>query len=265
MKLNIIFLKKSLMCAMMVCAMLNVAAAPANGLEPENATQPTDKVEPPTVHNPKIDNMFKCFFGGENAASTVDTMLAETYRTYGTYMATVIIQHQIDYNMFLAFVNGDSWMLKQFPNNNARHKAAVSGDNTMMRTKKANIMVWMDSNYVNLYTRLFSQFDHKPMADELVDALDKYVEKNEFNTFGGDYNNDYVVPSEAFKRQQDKSNQSQEQKASDLVAYKIYLADMMLFRQLISSVGVNLDSKLNEKLKQTYMQGYMPTIAPTAL
>jgi len=265
MKEAIHFLKQNLICTMMLCMMFSVASAQENTGSQNNVSDNSEVDELTIVHNPKLDAMFKCFFGGQNAAAAVDDMLSETYSTYGTYMATVIIQHQVDYNMFLAFINGDSWMLKQFPDNEARHQAAVSGDNTAMRAQKENIMVWLNSNYVDLYTRIFAQFDHKPMADELEKALDRFVEANELNTFGGDYNTDYILPSEEFKRQQEESNLDAEQKASDLMAYKTYLADMMLFKQLIKSVGVDLESIDNEKLAQTYLKGYMPTVAPTAM
>ncbi len=259
------FLRQNLICIIMLCAILPMSFAHDN-LKNQSIISNNSKVDNlPMVHNTKLDAMFKCFFGGENAASAVDTMLAETYRDYGTYMATIIIQHQIDYNMFLAFINGDSWMLKQFPNNQARHNAAITGDNTAMRAQKANIMAWLDSNYINLYTHLFSQFDHKPMADELEIALDKFIETNEFNTFGGDYYTDYLVPSEEFRNQQKMSNLDAVQKESDLIAYKVYLADMMLFNQLLKSIGVNIESTANEKLAKTYLEGYMPTVAPTAM
>lgn len=248
---------KMLLLGIMVAVALVFAAFMPNNV---GTAEPID---PPTVHNSSLDTRFKTFFGGENAPAQVDSNLAETYNMYGTYMATVILQHQVDYNMFLAFLNGDSWILRQFPDNKANHKAAVSGDNAFMRSKKAPIVTWLDSNYNNFYTPVFGTFDHKPMAEELMAALDSYVQRNEFNSFRGDFTTEYQGPAETFAQKLAKCKLGDEEKASSLVAYRVYLADMMLFHQLISSLGVNINSKANEKLAQTF-RGYMLTVEPKA-
>ena len=252
---NNVFAKVCLVGAMLAGAFVFAAFTTKHAVEP---------IDPPTVHNRSLDAMFKSFFGGENAPAQVDTSLAETYQMYGTYMATVILQHQVDYNMFLAFLNGDSWILNQFPNNKANHRAATTGDNTFMRKRKAPIQEWVDSNYSNIYAPVFGTFNHKPMAEELIAALDSYVQRNEFNSFGGDYQAVYQTPSDVFRGKLAKSiSLSDEEKASGMVAYKVYLADMMLFNQLISSIGVNINSKANEKLAQTF-RAYMATVEPSA-
>lgn len=227
------------------------------------STPAEEPIDPPTVHNKSLDSMFKVFFGGDNAPAQVDSNLAETYQLYGTYMATVILQHQVDYNMFLAFLNGDTWILRQFPDNKSNHRAAITGDNKFMPSKKAPIQEWIDSNYNNIYSPVFSGFDHKPMAEELIAAIDSYVQRNEFNSFGGDYQTVYKEPADAFRDKVSKSKLSDEEKASCMVAYRVYLADMMLFHQLISSIGVNINSKANEKFAQTF-SAYMSTVEPSA-
>lgn len=212
-----------------------------------------------TAHNQKLDATFKTFFGGNNALPMVDSNLAETYRLYGTPMATVIIQHQIDYNIFLAFLNGDSRKLTEFHDNSANHSAAIAGDNTSIVGKKVPILQLMDSNFGEMYLPLFDKFSQKPSFDEILMAINNYVYSNEYKLFGGSFLSDFRSPFVAC--QQRLAGLGEDEKGSTLVACQIWLADMMYFRQLINSAGFDLKSKSNERLAQTF-QAYMDSVEP---
>lgn len=214
-----------------------------------------------TARNTRLDATFKTFFGGNNASALVDSNLAETYRLYGTPMATVIIQHQIDYNIFLAFLNGDSRKLTEFPDNSANHSAAIAGDNTSIVGKKVPILQLMDSNFGEMYLPLFDKFSQKPSFDEILMAINNYVYSNEYKLFGGSFLSDFRSPFVAC--QQRLAGLGEDEKGSTLVACQIWLADMMYFRQLINSAGFDLKSKSNERLAQTF-QAYMNTVEPKA-
>lgn len=215
----------------------------------------------PVPYGAKMDAMFKTFAGGAKAPAEVDSNLAETYELYGIPMATVIIQHQVDYNMFLAFLNGDTRMLAKFPMGEVRSKAALAGDNETMKTKKDHLMSWLNVGFGKLYDPVFSQFPYKPTADELMEAFDSHVKRNDFGAFAGEYVFVYQNPSEAFKINVGNTTLSDEDKAQALMAYKVWLADMMVFSKLMSSSGITLAD--NQKLAQTF-NAYMMTICPTA-
>lgn len=214
----------------------------------------------PAAYGTKLDAMFKTFAGGAKAPAEVDSNLAETYELYGVPMATVIVQHQVDYNMFLAFVNGDSRMLAKFPGNEARCKAALAGDNETMKSKKEPLMPWLNGEFGGLYDPVFAEFATKPTADELMAAFDAFVQRNEAGAFAGEYAFVYQNPSEAFRINVGNTTLGDEEKAQALMAYKVWLADMMVFSKLMSSSGITLAD--NQKLAQTF-NAYMMTICPT--
>ena len=217
--------------------------------------------EAPTVRNGRLDATFKTFFGGDEASEEVDNNLVGTYETYGTYMAAAIIQHQIDYNIFLAFLNGDTWMLKQFPNNSANHKAALQGDNKTMQTHREKLQGMLDLTYNNLYNPVYIRFDHNPLAYELAQALDAFVRDNEPGCFGDDYETEYQAPTVAFVKKLSQTGWNEITTGIYMVAHRVYLADMMMFRQLLATSGIDLYSNDNEILEQTF-RAYMSTVEP---
>jgi len=226
-----------------------------------NSLQQTPTV--PTVHNPKLDATVKRFLDKGESQDDVNTFLNQIYNEYGTYMGSAIIQNQIDYNMFLAFLEGNTELLKNFPNGEKLYYEAMIGDTEKIKTKKVAIETWLNNNFADIYSPLFNNFDHKPTAEETINSLDNYVKTNT-KVFENRYWGIYTHPSEEFEKKLQNSNNSIVQKRSDLIAYKMYLADMSLFRNLLKSAGFNRSNRDNVNMYHAYQWGFIPAIEPSA-
>ena len=217
----------------------------------------------PTVHNKKLDDMFLLFAENEDERKMVQDLINDLYKEYGTYLGGAMIQTQIDYNMFLVFLDGNAEILKRFPYGENRYKDATKYSHSAIDKVKQPIMEWLEPNYSKVFAPVFSSFDHKPAADELITALDNYVQKNEYNLFKGAYFNEYSNPSESFQNKQANNNLDEVQNNSDLIAYKIHRANQMLFSQLLNANGINISNYrdwYNEN--RIFYSGYMLAASP---
>lgn len=226
-----------------------------------NSLQQTPTV--PTVHNPKLDAILMKFAENQDDSIYVKKFLNDTYSNYGTYMGSAIIQSEIDINMFLSFIDGNKEILKGFPNGEKLYYEAMIGDTEKIKTKSEELKKWIQENHAAVYSPLFYQFDHKPTSQETIDALDEYVKINN-HTFENRYWQIYTNPSEEFEKKQQNSNNSIVQKRSDLIAYKMYLADMSLFRNLLKSAGFKRGNMDNLNMYHAYEWGFIPAIVPSA-
>lgn len=150
----------------------------AEALKVNSLTQDTI----PTMHNKKLDDMLLRFYDKDEDKIKVKEFIQQLYDDWGTYGASALIQTQIDVNMFVEFLNGNAEILKKFPYGENRYKDATEYDDIKVPQKvKARILEWLEPNYSKVYAPVFSNFDHKPGADELNTALDNYVKKMNIN------------------------------------------------------------------------------------
>lgn len=91
-----------------------------------NSLQQTPTV--PTVHNKKLDDMFLLFAENDEERKMINDFINNVYNVCGTYQASAVIQTQIDYNMFLAFLDGNAEILKRFPYGENRYVDATKNE-----------------------------------------------------------------------------------------------------------------------------------------
>lgn len=214
----------------------------------------------PTVHNQKLDDMLLLFYEKDEDKANMKESINQLYEIWGTYAASAMIQTQIDINMFLAYLDGNAEILKRFHNADVVYKSAISGDLEAGKKVKAFVMEWLEPNYSKVFLPVFDKFDHKPTADELISALDSYVEINENKLFKGDYKTSYLWPTERKKETLAKNNSNIIQNNSNLIAYKIHKADAMLFCKLLDAAGIEV--LYNKKYKKTFYSGFMQAASP---
>lgn len=216
----------------------------------------------PTVHNPKLNATFKYFANNDEERVFATSFLNKVYGDLGTYMGSALVQNQIDYNMFLEFLDGNAEVLKKFPNGETLYKEALSGDLEKIKTKKDELKKWLNENFAKVYSQLFNQFNHKATAEETISALDEYVRINN-QIFENRYWQVYTNPSEQFQLKQQNKYSNSIQQNSDLIAYKMYLADMSLFRNLLKSVGFKRGSREDLNMYHTYEWAFTTAVEPS--
>ena len=162
----------------------------------------------PTVHNKKLDETLKKFFDKEEDLKNIDETLNNLYKNCGTYMASAVIQQQIDYNMFLAFLDGNVDILKKF--NSDSYKYIDADAFKYVQDKKDKILEWLKPNYSLVLSPVFNSFDHPPDAEELSQVLDKYVNEQKSNLFDDrSFYGNYTGSNEQYKEKLENTNKNQ--------------------------------------------------------
>ena len=155
-------------------------------------------------------------------------------------MASAVIQQQIDYNMFLAFLDGNVDILKKF--NSDSYKYIDADAFKYVQDKKDKILEWLKPNYSLVLSPVFNSFDHPPDAEELSQVLDKYVNEQKSNLFDDrSFYGNYTGSNEQYKEKLENTNKNQALKQSDYIAHQVNRANFMLFKKLLYSVGINID------------------------
>lgn len=189
----------------------------------------------------------------------INDYLDNIYKESGSYLASAEIQQSIDYNMFLAFLDGNVEILKRFD-----EEAYKKIDREAMKKvaeKSGPIKEWLDKNYFSVYDDAFGQFDHSPDKEEVENSLINFIKKDPYNLFNG-FNLVYNAKIKPFVDELNKSNASITQKSSNLIAYEVSAADYLIFNTLIESAGLyegydDLDVIINFKR-------FMMAVEPTA-
>lgn len=192
----------------------------------------------PTVHNKALDEKFLKLADTEEEKQYVNNLLSNIYAKNGSYLGSAMVQQNIDVNMFLEFLDGNIEILKKF-DEEAYNK--IDRDAMQKVVEKGEpIKQWLNENYFKVYNQPFGQFDHMLDAEEVSNALDSYVEEDPYQLF-----NNYVAYH--FNRinydiELKKSNMDNVQKNSDLIAAKTHTANDLLFRNLISTTGLDMNN-----------------------
>lgn len=207
----------------------------------------------PTVHNKKLDENFLKFCNTSEEKRMINEFINNIYNEYGTYLGSANVQMNIDYNMFLEFLNGNIEILKKFDENayNKIDKEAMK----QVKEKSGPIIEWLNANYFsNVYKQPLGQFDHMPTAEEVNTALDKYVNEDPYNLFDNKkVEGDYKFANNLIDNSLKQTGLSQVLKDSYSVAHRVFSADYVLFFTLLKTYGVDIvpGNSINRNLTNT--------------
>jgi hypothetical protein len=226
-------------------------------------TFPQEKQTPavPTVHNQKLDEKFLKLADNDEEKKFMEDFLSNIYNSNGSYLASATIQQNIDLNMFLAFLDGNIEILKRFD-----EEAYNKIDRDAMQKvaeKSGPIKEWLNENYFAVYNQPFGQFDNPPDAEEVSNALDKYLNEDPYNLFGGETSIDrnYTLLNNICKRRLANTNYDNIQKGSNYVAYQVVNADYLLFFSLLKSFGIDIVSHIDNPHDKNLVK-YLSVVSP---
>ena len=188
----------------------------------------------PTTHNKALDEKLLKFANNSEEKKIINEYLDNIYKESGSYLGSAEIQQSIDFNMFMAFLDGNIDILKRFDEGayNKIDRAAMQ----KVVEKSEPIKQWLNENYWNAYPPL-GQFDHQPDYMEVNDALDDYIEKDPYKLFENGLNK-YRYHTKNYIEFLKKSNMDNLQKKSNLIAAKTLTADEILFINLLKTNGL---------------------------
>ena len=259
--------KKAALGVMLAGSVAAFASNPVRTVRPENPAQTEvvsktgaeamkalaypqqQKSDVPTVRNKKVDEKFLKFFNTPKEKKEIDEALLNIYKENGSYLGAVIVQQNLDLNMFKAFLNCDIEILKNFNTNFNNRFSEYNGQNcyevakklytpeneAKIKNLKDNLYDWVNENYFKIYTEPCS-YDHVPWYEELSQNLSDFSSNNELEFSPGKKMFSHANMVDRYNYingQLRKSDNNYIQKHMDEVATLICMLDIDLFDNMI--------------------------------
>lgn len=180
----------------------------------------------PTVHNQRLDNLYRKFASNSEEMKLVNSYLNEVYENCGTFLASARIQHEIDKQVAYALLDENVDALSRV-NPKLGEKVIKSGSafSKAVRPKANEVNKWLEGEYTSKVLKFLS-FDHKPTAEEVLNKLDTVSRRV------GLWRSDeqiYEGSMERFKKNKIK-NRTDNQSMSEFIAYAMCEIEMLLFQ-----------------------------------
>ena len=208
--------------------------------------QGIQQVSVPTVHNQKLDNALRKYIESPEDKEYIDGIINNIYKDNGTYLGSALMQHEIDMQQLCSFMSGNHDVLIKNNINPEFGKTIKEFGPAFYKTvtpREEKVVNWLMNSYTpNLTNDL--QFDHKPTAEEVCIRLDNIAKTKA--GFTRDDIIDYTALNNRFIKNKIKMNKDT-QSMSDLIAYKIYLIDKIMFEKELGGIGVFKDIGRFEK------------------
>lgn len=197
----------------------------------------------PTVHNKALDEKCLKFCDNDQERKEMIEYLSSIYETNGSYLGSAMVQQNLDLNMFLAFLDGNIDILKNFEGDyritdnssvlGSYYEVAQRAYNKIPKTKeqiedlKNKVDVWISQNYFNIYTDAFS-FDHPPDYDEVINSMQNFIKNNTLELTPGNP----MFKNVKFK-EKDNGIAYTKQDYMDFIAINTHNMNVELFRNIL--------------------------------
>lgn len=217
-----------------------------------------------TIHNTRIDNMYRKFASNTEEKNTVNSIIKSTYAEKGSSLASAILQHELDrQQLFLLLEENGDLLIKNDLNPKLGEDIAKFGPDfyKSVRPNAKKISDWLDNKYTPALLGLLA-FDYKPNAKEVIKRLDDIAEnKANFNT---DDILMYKVSSNSYKTRNKINDKTSETDLLELIAYKMNLIDKIIFKKTLTNNDVfGANSRLNKyTILADYYDNWMRTVSP---
>ena len=229
-----------------------VSKAGADALRAANM-QGVQQNSVPTVHNQRLDNLFRKFATNEEEKKMVNSVINATYSTKGTFLAAAFIQHELDRQQICLLTEEKGDLLTKNginPELGEKIKKFGSDFYKSVRPNAKKVEEWLDKHYSPNLLNLLS-FDNKPSGEEVIKKLDDIAENKV--SFELDDIIDYHVATDDFKRK-NIQNKTDNLSMSELIAFKMFTIDQILIKKTLTNC--NFFGKDSQFAKYANLEGY---------
>ena len=155
-------------------------------------------------------------------------MVNEFYKNYGTFLASAVIQHELDRQQLYTLFDEDTKTLSRInPKLTERVKEFGPDFYKAVKPNKDRVIQWLEEEYSPKMMQLLS-FDHIPTAVDVLNKLDDIAEKKV--NFTKDDLLTYYVCLDSFKYKY-MNNRSDNINLSGLIAFKMFVIDKIIFEK----------------------------------
>lgn len=220
----------------------------------------------PTVHNLKLDKALRKYIESNDDKEYIEGIINNVYKDNGTYMGSALMQHEIDLQHLCSFMSGNTDILIKNDINPELGKTIKGFGSAFYKTvtpREEKVINWLMNSY-NKELMKDLEFDHIPTAAEVCKRLDNIA--NTKAGFTRDEIIDYTALNNRFIKNEIKMKKDT-QSMSDLIAYKIYLIDKIVFEKELDRIGVFKAVGRFEKGNYTifhYYDKWIKSVEPTA-
>lgn len=191
----------------------------------------------PTVHNLKLDRALRKYIESNDDKEYIEGIINNVYKDNGTYMGSALMQHEIDLQHLCSFMSGNTDILIKNDINPELGKTIKGFGSAFYKTvtpREEKVINWLMNSY-NKELMKDLEFDHKPTAAEVCIRLDNIA--NTKAGFTMDERLEYTVFNNEFIYKKLKKR-NDTQAMSDLIAYKMFLIDKMMFEKELDGINV---------------------------
>ena len=155
-------------------------------------------------------------------------MVNEFYKNYGTFLASAVIQHELDRQQLYTLFDEDTKTLSRInPKLAERVKEFGPDFYKAVKPNKDRVIQWLEEEYSPKMMQLLS-FDHIPTAVDVLNKLDDIAEKKV--NFTKDEVSMYNQELDDFKARYTR-NRADNISRSGLIAFKMFVIDKIIFEK----------------------------------
>ena len=230
---------------------------------------PQFKPNIPSDHNAKLDVTLRKFIETNEDREYEKKIIDNVYNNYGTYLASAIVQHMIDYMNFSAFLNSKTYILTENRVNPKLGKMIEEFGPDFYKSvtpETNNIFRWINNQY-SPFIFYTLEFVSKPKADEVIEKIDDFA-KNKTSAIleKVDYA-EYLILTNNYTREKLKGK-IDNQTLSDIISYKMFILDKLIFTRVLDNYGVSYAEdrfKYNSNTIRDYFIMWMDSVSPKSL
>ena len=223
---------------MLCCLLIGVVSINAtNPLTKTKAIEQKQTEAVPTVHNQKLDKALRKYIETSEDREYIEGIINKTYKDNGTYAASALMQHEINLQQLCSFMSGNTDILIKNNINPELGRMIKDFGVAFYKTvtpREEKVVNWLMNSY-NVQLLKDLQFDHKPTAAEVCIRLDN-IAKSKAGFTRDELIEYYALNDEFIYKKLKKRNDTQAM--SDLIAYKMYLIDKIIFEKELDGINV---------------------------
>lgn len=227
----------------------------------ETSLQGVQQSSVPSVHNMKLETMYKKYADNPDEIKLVNTIVNDFYNKYGTFLASARIQHELDRQQLFVLLQEDNKTLERV-NPNLAEEVKENGPQfyKSVTPNAGDVTKWLEKEYSPVLVQLLT-FEHKPTANEVTDRINYIVDKKagfkvedliDYHTEVDWYKNKYV------------KNKTDVMTMSDFIALQIYTLDKIMIKKSLTNCNFfGKDSHFdNYSGLSVYYDDWMETVSP---
>ncbi len=237
-----------------------ISKAGAEALK-STAMQGVTQTSVPTEHHAGLDRTLRKYIESEDDKQYIDNIINNVYKNNGTYLGSAIIQGEIDFQQFGAFIAKNMNLLIKNnidpPLGNKINSFGPEFFKTLNSEKQILDLAQAYTQKINEQLK----FNHKPSPIEVSDRIDEIVNNSDFLTVDDKIEyyekyNVYII---------NKKKPDNIKSVADIIATKMFTLDRIVYTKILKKYNVFNENQFKDwqnKTMEKYFNNWICTVRP---